>query len=148
MNLLPSMSRFSAAAALAFMLAATGCAAMHEHQSEPEPACRPGEARSIHDLMYFGTSRASGIVSAEEWSAFLRTSVTPRFPSGLTVWEASGQWRDADGAMVREGSYVLSVVHPDDQTSEAAVRAIGAEYKARFAQEAVLRVRSVACASF
>ncbi len=132
--------RFAKRAALALLLA--GCASMEV------PQCRPGEERAVNDLVYFGTAMPKGEVTPLEWSEFLGRSVTPRFPHGLSVWPASGQWRGADGAVAREHSFVLSLVHPDDERSEKAVRAIAAEYKARFSQEAVLRVRSNVCASF
>lgn len=135
------MRRLRTPVALA-LLAAAGCASVRE------PGCAPGEARSVYDLMYFGTAKPTGAVTLDEWAEFLQASVTPRFPQGLTVWAASGQWQGADGAVVREGSFVLSLVHPDDERNEAAVRAIAAEYKARFNQEAVLRVKNRVCASF
>jgi hypothetical protein len=112
------------------------------------PACAPGEQRSVSELLYFGTDRPGGRVSAEDWSAFLRTAVTPRFPKGFTAWPASGQWRNADGKIVQEPTFVLGVVHPDDAASDQAVRAIAGEYKARFQQESVLRLRNHACSSF
>lgn len=102
----------------------------------------------INEWMYFGMAKpAGGVVTAEEWDDFLRTFVTPRFPSGLSAWPASGQWRGADGRVVREDSRVLNVLHPADAPSELAIRAIVAEYEKRFAQEAILRVRSDACAT-
>ena len=88
-----------------------------------------------------------GEVSQGEWDDFLRTVVTPRFPDGLTVWPASGQWRGADGHVVREDSRVLQLLHAADATSDAAIRDIVSNYRRRFDQEAVLRVRSRACVS-
>jgi hypothetical protein len=129
-----------AAGALALSIA--GCASMHRH------ACPGGEAMSIQDSLYFGTARPAGTVTAEEWAQFLRDTVTPRFPQGLTVWPASGQWRGADGEVVREASYVLVLIHPDDAASERAVREIVTAYKTRFEQEAVLRVEAEVCPSF
>ena len=112
------------------------------------PACAPGEQAAISEWLYFGMAKpAGGVVTPEEWDDFLRTVVTPRFPAGLTAWPASGQWRGADGQVVREDSRVLNLLHPADATSEQSIRAIVAEYRKRFAQEAVLRVRSDACAS-
>ena len=107
----------------------------------------PGEQSSVTDLLYFGTAKPNGVVTTEEWAAFLATSVTPRFPTGLTVWQASGQWTNENGDVVREGAFVLSLVHPDDHSSETAVRALAAEYKSRFNQRVVLRVKSHACVS-
>ena len=112
------------------------------------PACAPGEERAVSETLYFGTAKPAGVVSAEEWSGFLGTAVTPRFPQGLSVWPAAGQWQSADGSLTRENSFVLSLVHPESPAAEAAVQAIVAEYKSRFQQEAVLRVRSYACTSF
>ena len=129
-------------ATLTIVLATFGCAAV------PQSGCAPGEENSVNDMMYFGTSKTVGVVTPEEWSEFLRASVTPRFPQGLTVWQASGQWRNADGAVAHEATFVLNLVHPEDTRSEAALSAITAEYKSRFNQEAVLRVKSHVCASF
>ncbi len=88
-----------------------------------------------------------GIVSSDEWAKFLSATVTPRFPGGLTVWQASGQWQSSDGKPTREVSYVLSLIHPADAQAETAVQAIVAEYKNRFHQDAVLRVKAYACMS-
>jgi hypothetical protein len=137
-----SLRHLRTAAALTLMLAAYGCAAVRE------TACAPGQERSVNDVIYFGTAKSVGAVTPGEWTEFLRTSVTPRFPQGLTVWQASGQWKGADDAIVHEGSFVLSLVHPDDEPSETAVRAITTEYKSRFDQESVLRIKSQACVSF
>jgi len=136
------MARRRTVMTLAFMLAAAGCA------SVSEPKCAPDEHRSVSELLYFGTAKPNGVVTAEDWAGFLKASVTSRFPQGLTVWPASGQWQSAEGEIVREASLVLNLLHPDDERSETAVRAIAAEYKSRFSQDAVLRVKSHACASF
>ncbi|SAL22002.1 hypothetical protein AWB67_00783 [Caballeronia terrestris] len=134
------LQRNAAACVLAFVTA--GCASVQA------PPCARSEQSAVSDQLYFGTSSANGAVTPAQWAAFLQSSVTPRFPAGLTVWPASGQWRAADGAIIREDSYVLTLVHPDDDPTDAAVRTLIADYKARFSQEAVLRVRSHACASF
>lgn len=112
------------------------------------PSCAAGATGAVSDLLYFGTSRPGGVVSAQDWARFLADSVTPRFPQGFTAWPASGQWRSADGTVVREGSFVLSIVHPRSDAAEAAVAAIASEYKARFRQESVLRASSPVCAAF
>lgn len=119
-----------------------GCAAV------PQASCPVGEKRSVNELVYFGTAKPEGTVTSKEWSEFLRMSVTPRFPRGFTVWEASGQWQGTDGIVAHESSYVLSLVHPNDDRSENAVQTIATEYKSRFNQETVLRVKSYACVSF
>ena len=133
-------SRLLAAAAMSLALAA--CV------SPRSPVCKPGERLTVQDTLYFGTLRAGGAVTADEWSRFLETAVTPRFPQGLTVSQASGQWRGTDGAIVRESTYVLSLIHPDGAPSEAAIAEIVASYKSTFRQESVLRSRAETCATF
>lgn len=130
-------------AAMVIAASMAGCATQ-------APACRSGEQAMVSEQLYFGTDipGGGGRVTTEAWSGFLREAVTPRFPQGLSVWPAAGQWRGADGQVVREDSNVLVLVHAGDDTAERAVQAIVAEYKTRFRQEAVLRVKTPGCASF
>jgi Protein of unknown function (DUF3574) len=85
------------------------------------------------------------VVTPKEWEDFLRLSITPRFPKGFTYWQASGQWQNSATVITKEASYIVSLVHPDDIPSEKAVRAFVSEYKLRFKQEAVLRVKNPVC---
>jgi len=111
-------------------------------------ACK-GDAQAVtHDSLYFGTATPHSVVTSAEWLEFLRGIVTPRFPQGFTSWDGSGQWRSASGEILREGSHVVSIVHPDDEPSERAVLEIIDAYKSQFRQEAVLRLKTRACASF
>ena len=89
-----------------------------------------------------------GTVSPADWQAFVDAEATPRFPAGLSVWPAAGQWRAGDGALVREQSFVLNIVHAPTPADEAAVVAIVQAYKQRFHQESVLRVASAVCVAF
>lgn len=130
------------AIAVGVVLALNGCARL---RTTP---CAPGAESNIHDVLYFGLATPDGAVSAQDWSDFLTHSVTPRFPDGLTSWPASGQWRSADGTLLHEDSRVLNLIHADDPASERAIEALIADYKTRFKQEAVLRVRTAACVSF
>ena len=59
--------------------------------SAPTLPCKSSERLAVHDSLYFGTAKPTGVVTAEEWVEFLRTTVTPRFPPGLTVSQASGE---------------------------------------------------------
>src|SRR5712692_3350979 len=110
--------------------------------SIPALGCKSGEQVAIHDALYFGTGTPTGVVTPEEWAEFLRNTVTPRFPQGLTVSQASGEWRAADGTLVQESSHILHLVHAADAPSEKNVLELVATYKTRFQQEAVLRVKS------
>jgi hypothetical protein len=131
------------ARALAALLAAfaAGCAA-------PQDRCGPQEQLAVSDTLFFGTATSEGVVSAQDWTSFLAGTVTPQFPAGLTAWPASGQWQSADGGLTQENSYVLNIVHPPGAAADAAIRSIMTQYRARFRQQAVLRVRTPACTSF
>ena len=109
---------------------------------------RKGEQPAIEDTLYFGTQKPNGIITNEEWRRFLEDAVTPRFPRGLTVSDASGQWLSANGSPVREATHVLQLVHPEDAADNALVARVIFEYKTRFAQESVLRVKVPACVTF
>lgn len=111
-------------------------------------ACRYGESRQVQELLYFGTRTPQGFVSKAEWAAFVESSITPKFPKGLTVLAGAGQWQGASGDIVREPSYVLSLIYPDSAAKDRAIAEIIRAYKQRFQQETVLRVRSRVCVSF
>lgn len=111
-------------------------------------ACQPGERPMVRDALYLGRNRPGGTVSDAQWRTFVDDAVVPRFPDGFTVIQAEGHWRSGSGAIEREASQVLIVLHADDADSRAAVAAIAADYKRQFQQEAVLRERSPACVTF
>jgi hypothetical protein len=110
---------------------------------------RPAADQLQLDRLYFGRAIAdTGMVSESAWALFVREVVTPRFPAGFTTWRSEGQWRSAAGAIVREPSVVLEIVHPPSAVDETAVEDIIGEYKRRFRQEAVLRLTSEVRARF
>ena len=110
-------------------------------------ACGDGGQRAVQEVVYFGTDTPSSSVTPEDWTRFLTDTVTPRFPEGLSVWQASGQWRAAPGVMVNEPTYILSLIHPGNAITDKAMRDILSSYKTRFHQEEVLRVSSAVCTS-
>jgi hypothetical protein len=119
----------------------SGCASLPPPTAEAE--------RYQLDCLYFGRAIAdTGLVTDSAWTVFVREVVTPRFPSGITSWRGEGQWRSSTGAVVREPSVVVEVMHPRSQGAEDALRAVILEYKRRFRQEAVLRVTTDVWAQF
>jgi Protein of unknown function (DUF3574) len=113
------------------LLLLTACASMQPQVVEAVVA----------DRLFCGLSiPGGGSVSDDEWNAFMGEVVTPRFPDGLTVWRAEGQWRGRDGAIVREPVMIIEVLHPYDAIFDRKMEEIADEYRARFRQEAVLRV--------
>lgn len=101
------------------------------------------------ERLYFGRNIGdTAVVSDSAWQAFVRETVTPAFPDGVTMWKANGQWRAADGTLVREPSYVLEVLERAGADEEARIEHVIAEYKRRFAQQSVLRTMTRVQASF
>jgi hypothetical protein len=129
---------------LLFLLTALwlgGCATVQP--SAPPPATAGSATPSISDRLYCGrTIPKGGEVTDDGWAQFLADFVTPRFPEGLTVLHGEGQWRDDAGKIWRERSFVLELNHPDTAAAEQRVREIITEYKRRFSQDAVFRMRT------
>jgi hypothetical protein len=93
--------------------------------------------------LYFGFGKKDGTeVTEEEWSKFLADEVTSRFPDGFTVVSATGQYRGANGTIVREHSRVLILLYSkkDRPQADRKIEAIRTAYCKRFEQESVLRV--------
>ena len=107
----------------------------------PRATCRTGAATYTRLELLFGLGKQDGgEVSDEEWRAFIEMEVTPRFPDGLTVLTAYGQWRGRSGEIARETSRVLVIWYRRGADSEADIEAIRHAYKAQFSQESVMRV--------
>ncbi|MCC5888126.1 MAG: DUF3574 domain-containing protein [Gammaproteobacteria bacterium] len=109
-----------------------------------------GMQSALRSELFFGMTHRRGAAIAEaDWEDFLANSVTARFPDGLSVIEARGQWRNpGTGALVRQPARVLLIIHPDDARSDASLEALREDYKARFDQISVLRVTQPVCMAF
>ncbi len=108
--------------------------------------CGVSSAAQLRTTLYFGLGRPKGTVSELEWQIFLRDEVTPRFPQGLTVWEAQGQWL-SQGVIGHEGTKVLLLVHPDTPAAQESVQGVIARYRKAFDQESVLWETAKVCAA-
>jgi hypothetical protein len=136
-------------APLAMLGGLAGCTHAPLRHAAAAPPCEAGDRAMVRDVLYFGRNRPDGgRVADDQWQGFLDQVVTPRFPDGLTVAPATGQWRGASGRIETEASQVLTLLHTGDAASRNHVAGIAAEYKRRFGQEAVLRERSAACVAF
>jgi hypothetical protein len=134
--------------ALIVCLALAACSQPAE-RAETEACAAPAEERVVAQ-MYFGRNIGGELgVSEEEWDAFVDAEITPRFPDGLTITDAEGQWRDTDtGAIQREPSKALTVFLGDETRDRAALDEIAEAYKAQFQQQAVALVIERSCVSF
>jgi hypothetical protein len=121
------------------LLLVSACAPRAAIQSQPA---------LVEDTLYFGLDKPQGRVSEADWNQFLSEEVTPRFPDGLTVWDAKGQWKDPKGKMSKELTKVLLLVHPDNAVEDKAIQTVIEIYKKKFGQESVMKVRAAADVSF
>lgn len=119
-----------------------GCAAV------PLPGCPGGLEPRVTAELLFGRNVGERLgVSETDWARFLAAEVTPRFPEGLTVLDAAGQWRDG-GRLVREPSKVVLLTLKQPAVDQARIDAIVEAYKQRFRQQSVGVVLRPACVSF
>ena len=107
--------------------------------------CGASSAPQLRTTLYFGLARPKGAVTELEWQLFLRDEVTSRFPDGLTVWEAEGQWRTPAGSIDHEQSKVLLLVHPDTAGARQSVLAVIEAYRKTFEQQSVLWENARVC---
>jgi hypothetical protein len=107
--------------------------------------CGVSSAAQVRTTLYFGLSRPKGSVSELEWQIFLRDEVTRRFPDGLTVWQAEGQWLTPAGSIDHEQSKVLLLVHTDTAAARQSVQAVIQAYRKAFDQQSVLWESSRVC---
>jgi hypothetical protein len=111
--------------------------------------CPDGTEPFTEYRLFFGRSQGGvEVVSDAAWQAFLADEITPRFPDGLTVLDAAGQWRDGSGMIVRERTKLLLILAKPQADGMRRTEEIAAAYKRAFGQEYVLRVITAACVSF
>jgi hypothetical protein len=109
----------------------------------------PSRSMAVAEMMFGRNIGDRPGVSDAAFARFLADSVTPRFPDGLTVIDARGQWKDAaSGRLVREPSKLVLLTFRDDAANRAALEAIAADYKRAFAQQAVLTSVRSSCVSY
>lgn len=112
-------------------------------------SCPLGTEPFAEYRLFFGRSQGNvEVVNEEAWRAFLADEVTPRFPDGLTVLDAAGQWREASGAILRERTKLLLVLAPPGADAMQRTDEIAEAYKRTFGQSSVLRAVTEACVSF
>jgi hypothetical protein len=101
------------------------------------------------ELLFGRNIRSHAGVGDAAWARFLAREITPRFPNGLTVLDAAGQWRDpVTGRIAREPSRLVIIVTAGGAPADEKIGAVVAAYKQRFRQKSVGVVTSTACAAF
>jgi mannose/fructose-specific phosphotransferase system component IIA len=98
-------------------------------------------ASLIQKDLFFGRNiPGGGEVSEAEFAAFVDGIITPRFPAGLTIFDADGQFRDSTGNLIEEQSKLVTLFVEDTPVTETAIREIVTAYLQQFNQESVLQV--------
>jgi Protein of unknown function (DUF3574) len=112
--------------------------------------CRAGQKPTQVAELMFGRNIGDRIgVGEAEWSDFVDREITPRFPDGLTIFDAASQWRDKAGnKIVREPSKIVQIVLPGNVEDIARLNEIAEAYKTRFQQQSVGVIVRPACVSF
>jgi Protein of unknown function (DUF3574) len=115
----------------------------------PEPSC-PGaqRPRQVAELLFGRDIGHHFGVSETAWSNFVAHELTPRFPDGLTITDAIGQWRDADGTIVHEPTKKVEIVLPGNGDDQARLDAAVKAYKSKFRQRSVGVIVRSACVAF
>jgi hypothetical protein len=113
------------------------------------PACHgKQQQRDVAELL-FGRDIGDRLgVSEAAWARFVAREMTPRFPGGMTIFDAVGQWRDGSkGKIVHEPSKKVEIVLPGNDDDQARLDAVVAAYKSTFHQQAVRVIVRSACVS-
>jgi hypothetical protein len=127
-------------------LAALAPASAHSQGAVP---CRaPAQSMQVIELMFGRSVEGRLVVGEREWVRFLAREITPRFPDGLSVVDAAGQYKTADGRIAHEPSKLVIIVAPEGSETQDRVAVIEAAYKKQFRQQKVVVVTRAVCASF
>jgi hypothetical protein len=91
--------------------------------------------------LFFGRNIPEGQeVSESEFQTFVDSVITPRFPAGLTIFDANGQFQDSTGTIIEEPSKVISIIFEDTLDNETSINQIIGAYLQQFSQESALTV--------
>ena len=117
--------------------------------AQPAACSAPLKSQQVAELL-LGRKIGDRLgVSETQFLNFLDREITPRFPDGLTVYDARGQYRDGERKrIVREPSKVVMIVLPGNPEDMARLNEIADAYKKRFRQQSVGIVLRQACVSF
>jgi hypothetical protein len=138
---MPFMLRSFAAVLVIFALSAP---------ADAQLACStPQKAQQVVDLLFGRKIGERALVTEGQFVRFVDSEITPRFPDGLTVFSAYGQWRDTErNRIVREPSKIVTIVLPGKPEDGDRLTEIIEAYKKQFKQQSVGMVLRPACVSF
>ena len=113
-------------------------------------ACTANHTSMMQAELLFGRNIDGRLgVTEKAWARFLAQEITPRFPDGLTVYDAAGQYRENPAAkIVRERSKIVMILVEAGDAAMRRIDEIADAYKKRFRQKSVGVVIKPACVSF
>ncbi len=136
---------------LVTLLVGAGLPLVQSASAQSAVSCPKGlKTRAVAEMI-FGRNigEIEAAVGEEDWQRFLDEMVTPRFPDGLTVLEASGQWwNPPEGRIEREPAKILLIVLADERGQVPKLAEIASAYKRRFSQQTVIVMIRRACVTF
>ena len=110
--------------------------------------CRGGQRPTEVAQLLFGRNIGNRMgVSESAWTRFLDREIVPRFPDGLTVFDATGRYRLAN-RVAREPSKMVEIALPGTPEDMVRLNEIVEAYKSRFKQQSVGLIVRPACVSF
>jgi hypothetical protein len=105
--------------------------------------------QQVAELLFGRRIGDRGVVSEGAWRRFVAKEITPRFPDGLTIVEARGQWRDPTSKrVIREQSNLVMIVLPGNAEDQDRLKQVAEAYKQEFRQQSVGMIVRPACVSF
>jgi hypothetical protein len=120
-----------------------------DYNSSTRTTSQTKSEEHVRTELFFGLAiPTGGSVSEIEWKDFLDREITPRFPEGLTILDASGQFLMQDKTLSKEPVKIVVILHPAGEAADSSIEMIRAAYIKRFRQESVLRVSSPVGISF
>jgi hypothetical protein len=133
-----------AAVLLSLLPGLAGCAAM------PAAPCVGGASERVVAELLFGRNIGDRVsVSESAFKRFVDEEVTRRFPDGLTIFDARGQYRDGErNRLVREPSKVILIVLSDEARDSPRLTEVVEAYKRRFNQQSVGVITRRSCVAF
>lgn len=129
------------AIAIGLLVVAPGCHAALGQQLQ----CTGNQKSWVVAELLFGLEHVNG----RSWGRFLASEITPRFPDGLTVYDARGQWRAPGSAAIsHQRSKVVMIAMPPAADNDTRLQQVIDAYKTRFRQQSVGLIVHPACVSF
>ena len=99
--------------------------------------------------LFFGRNTDDGqMVIESEWQNFLDQEITPRFPGGLTVIDAKGQYKSTLGTIVKESTKMVILLLPIASDTMDRIDEIMQIYGQRFQRTFFLRTVGSTCVMF